>query len=140
MFRDKSVETMDRSSIEKIQLQRLKATFTTALRTKFYADRFRKAAVRSVEDIRCLKDLEKIPFTTKDDLRASYPEGLLAVDRSKVVRLHTSSGTTGMPTVIYHTKEDIDSWAELVTRSIVACGVTKKDIFQNSVKVRKAVG
>jgi phenylacetate-CoA ligase len=131
MFRDKAIETIDRASLEKLQLQHLKTTFTTALKTRFYENRFRKTSVKSADDIRSLKDLEKIPFTTKDDLRASYPDGLLAVDRSRVVRLHTSSGTTGMPTVIYHTQADLDNWTELVCRGLTACGMTRSDIFQN---------
>lgn len=131
MFRDQAIETIDRASLEKLQLQHLKTTFTAALKTRFYENRFRKAAIKSADDIHSLQDLQKIPFTTKDDLRASYPDGLLAVDRSRVVRLHTSSGTTGMPTVIYHTQPDLDNWTELVCRGLTACGVTSRDIFQN---------
>jgi phenylacetate-CoA ligase len=131
MFRDKAIETIDRASLEKLQLQHLKTTFATALRTRFYENRFRKTDIKSADDIHSLKDLQKIPFTTKDDLRASYPDGILAVERSRVVRLHTSSGTTGMPTVIYHTQADLDNWTELVCRGLTSCGVTSSDIFQN---------
>jgi phenylacetate-CoA ligase len=75
--------------------------------------------------------MRNLPYTTKDDLREAYPDGLLAVDREQVVRLHTSSGTTGMPTVIYHTQHDLDGWTELVARCIVATGATRRDVFQN---------
>ena len=131
MFRDQAIETIDRASLEKLQLECLKTTFTTALKTRFYENRFRKTPIKSADDIHSLKDLEKIPFTTKDDLRASYPDGLLAVARPRVVRLHTSSGTTGMPTVIYHTQADLDNWTELVCRGLTASGVTSSDVFQN---------
>ena len=81
--------------------------------------------------MKSLADLEKIPFTTKDDLRECYTDGLLSVNMDEVIRLHTSSGTTGIPTVIYHTRHDLDCWTELVARSIVATGAGKKDMFQN---------
>ena len=131
MFRDKAIETIDRSALEKLQLAHLKTTFATALKTRFYEHRSRKAVVKSADELHTLQDIEKIPFTTKDDLRASYPEGLLSVERSRVVRLHTSSGTTGMPTVIYHTQADLDNWTELVCRGLTACGMTSADVFQN---------
>ncbi len=131
MFYNKELETIGRSSLEKLQLERLKTTFAAALSTGFYRNRSLKASIKSPDDIHSLKDLQQFPFTTKDDLRGGYPDGLLSVDRSRVVRLHTSSGTTGMPTVIYHTQQDLDAWTELVSRGLVSCGVNNKDVFQN---------
>ncbi len=127
------METIDRPSLEKLQLKLLKQTVASALNTPFYKKRLSKTGIRSADDIVSLDDLKKIPFTGKDDLRESYPTGLLAVDRSQVVRLHASSGTTGTPTVIYHTRDDIESWADMVARCIVAAGATEQDVFQNMI-------
>ncbi|MFA6384682.1 MAG: phenylacetate--CoA ligase, partial [Candidatus Omnitrophota bacterium] len=128
---NKKVETMDRGALKVLQLKRLKETVTFALKTPFYKSRLKKAGIGSSFDIRTLNDLNKIPFTTKDDLRECYPRGLLAVPMKDVVRLHTSSGTTGIPTVIYHTQDDINIWTELVARGIVATGADREDVFQN---------
>jgi len=126
---DKDMETVDRASLKDLQLRRLKAAVNQAL--TFYKARLKKAGINSGDDIRRLEDYKKIPCTTKDDLRECYPKGLLAVNMDEVVRLHTSSGTTGTPTVIYHTRHDIAHWAELVARCIIATGATEKDVFQN---------
>jgi len=128
---DKKIEIIDRAALKKLQLKLLKETVQQALKTDFYKNRLRKCGITSANDIKSLKDIEKIPFTTKDDLRECYPYGLLAVSQDDVVRLHTSSGTTGIPTVIYHTKNDLNSWSDLVARCILATGVTHKDVFQN---------
>lgn len=130
-FWDKDIETIQKAALEKLQLKYLRETVALALKTPFYKKRLSKAGITYASDIKTLADLDKIPFTTKNDLREAYPKGLLAVPESEVVRLHTSSGTTGIPTVIYHTKADIDFWAELVARSIVATGATNLDVFQN---------
>lgn len=126
-----AVEFMAREALERVQLAGLRQTVAWALRTPFYRRRLAEAGVRHPEDISALRDLRHIPYTTKDDLRAAYPDGLLAVDREQVVRLHTSSGTTGMPTVIYHSRHDLDGWTELVARCIVATGAGSRDVFQN---------
>ena len=76
-----------------------------------------------------LKDLEKIPFTTKDDLRSAFPYGLLSVPREEVLRLHASSGTTGTPTVIYHNRNDLNAWTDISARSIICTGATTSDVF-----------
>ncbi|MDD5255879.1 MAG: phenylacetate--CoA ligase [Candidatus Omnitrophica bacterium] len=128
---NKAEETLERSALRKLQLKRLRQTIDWALRTPFYKARLRKSGISSSRDIKHLDDLKAIPFTTKDDLRECYPYGLLSVGLKDVVRVHTSSGTTGTPTVIYHTKEDIFRWTDLVARCIVATGAGKKDIFQN---------
>lgn len=130
---EKDLETLDRGSLAQLQLKLLKVTIDRALHTPFYQKRLPKAGIKSADDLKSLEDLKKIPFTTKDDLRESYPFGLLAVDQEEVVRLHASSGTTGLPTVIYHTKSDLDHWASLVARCIVATGAGKKDVFQNMI-------
>ncbi|MFH0738473.1 MAG: phenylacetate--CoA ligase [Candidatus Omnitrophota bacterium] len=128
---DKTAETLEKQALKKLQLKRLKETVTQALKTPFYKSRLTKVGIKSCDDMGGLEDLQKIPFTSKDDLRECYPKGLLAVDQDEVVRIHTSSGTTGTPTVIYHTREDINRWTELVARCIIATGVNKGDIFQN---------
>ena len=107
---DKQKELISRESLKALQLKRLKQAVGYALNTAFYKPRLKKAGITSPDDIKKLDDLKRIPYTTKDDLRECYPNGLLAVPREEVVRVHTSSGTTGTPTVIYHTKEDLDSW------------------------------
>ncbi|HRY17461.1 MAG TPA: phenylacetate--CoA ligase [Candidatus Competibacteraceae bacterium] len=126
-----AIEFMEREALERLQLINLRKTVTWALRTPFYRRRLAETGLNHPEDIVSLRDVRNIPYTTKDDLREAYPEGLLAVDREQVVRLHTSSGTTGTPTVIYHTQHDIDGWTELVARCAVAAGATRHDIFQN---------
>jgi len=130
-FWNKSIETADRASLEEIQLKRLRETILWALKTPFYQKQLHKAKITSPDDVRTLADLKKIPFTTKDDLRLNFPRGLLAVDMKDVVRIHSSSGTTGIPTVIYYSKEDIDNWADLMARCIFATGATNVDVFQN---------
>ena len=124
-------ETISRKELEKLQLTRLRESVDRALKIDFYKKRLNDIGVKSGNDIEKLSDINKIPFTTKDDLRSSYPKGLIAVNHDKIIRLHTSSGTTGTPTVIYHTKKDVDNWSTLVARCMVAAGATKKDVFQN---------
>ncbi|MCX5687973.1 MAG: AMP-binding protein, partial [Candidatus Omnitrophica bacterium] len=128
---NKKIETINRDALKKLQLEKLRKTIDSALKTRFYKSRLKKAGINSSKDIKSLADLENIPFTTKDDLRECYTDGLLSVKLDDVVRLHTSSGTTGIPTVIYHTRHDLDKWTELVARSIIATGASRKDIFQN---------
>jgi phenylacetate-CoA ligase len=130
-FWNRQVETLERSALEAIQLERLRQRVANALRTPLYQKRLFRAGVTLPEDIRTLEDLKRIPFTTKDDLRQSYPKGLLAVDLKQVVRVHSSSGTTGVPTVIFYTQGDLDRWTELLARGIVASGATAGDVFQN---------
>lgn len=128
---NKNIETLGRDALAKLQLKLLKETIACALRTPFYKKRLEKVGISSPEDIKALEDLKKIPFTSKDDLRESYPNGILSVNLDEVVRIHSSSGTTGTPTVIYHTQEDLDNWTELVARSIVCTGAGREDVFQN---------
>lgn len=128
---NEKIETMSREHLEELQLKELKETIHWALKTPFYQERLTSAGLSSPEDIRSLEDLSDIPFTTKDDLRDAYPEGLLATPKEDVVRLHASSGTTGTPTVIYHTLSDIENWTELTARSFISTGAGRGDVFQN---------
>jgi len=131
LYEDQEVERLDREALQALQLLRLKKTVATALTTPFYKKRLKDAGITSAEDIRTLEDIRKIPYTTKDDLREAYPYGLLAVDQDEIVRMHASSGTTGTPTVIYHTQNDLDSWTNMTVRSLRATGCHKGDVFQN---------
>jgi phenylacetate-CoA ligase len=111
-----------------LQLERLRATLHRVYeRVPHYRRAFDEARVRP-DDLETLADLGRFPFTTKDDLRANYPFGLFAVPREDVVRIHASSGTTGKPTVVGYTQRDIDTWAELVARSLEAAGVRRGDL------------
>ena len=122
---------LQRPQLAVLQLERLRQRVANALHTPLYQRRLMRAGISVPEDIGSLDDLQKIPFTTKDDLRQSYPKGLLAVDMKQVVRMHSSSGTTGIPTVIFYTQGDLDRWTELLARGIVASGATAADVFQN---------
>ncbi|MDI9544808.1 MAG: phenylacetate--CoA ligase [Bacteroidota bacterium] len=101
------------------------------MNSPFYRKRFAEHKLRP-EDIKTLDDLRKIPFTTKNDLRENYPFGMAAVPLEETVRLHSSSGTTGNPTVVLHTQRDLDQWAEAVARCLYMVGLRKSDVFQNS--------
>src|SRR5512137_1896918 len=103
MYWDRAAETMDRRDLERLQLERLNATLQRAAHAPYYRDR---DGARGVGPLASLADLAALPFTTKADLRDHFPYGFLAVPLDDVVRLHSSSGTTGNPTVIYHTQED----------------------------------
>ncbi|GAA2441532.1 phenylacetate--CoA ligase [Streptomyces lavendulocolor] len=115
-------ERMSRTELAALQVERLRATLHHAYENVgFYRQAFDKAGLRP-EDCRTLGDLARFPFTTKADLRDNYPFGMFAVDRSRVRRVHASSGTTGLPTVVGYTDRDLDTWADVVARSIRAAG------------------
>ncbi len=125
-------ETMPREELRALQLDRLQKLVARVYdKVPYYRGKMDEAGVKP-EDIRVLKDIRHLPFTTKDDLRKNYPFGLFTVPMEKIVRLHASSGTTGKPTVVGYTKEDIKLWAGLMARSLSAAGVTSKDIIQNA--------
>jgi len=128
MFWDKEFETMDEGALRALQLERLRWTIGQADRSPMYRNRF---ARDGVPKIKTMDDVRRLPFTTKQDLRDAFPYGLLAVPLEEVVRLHSSSGTTGNPTVIYHTKADIDGWGDLMARCLYMSGMRKNDVFQN---------
>ncbi len=125
------VETLSIEGIRDLQLKRLKETVAHCMNSPFYKKRFDEIGLK-VEDIKSLDDIRKIPFTTKQDLRDTYPFGLASVPLEKCTRLHSSSGTTGNPTVILHTDKDIDEWANQVARNLWMVGLRPTDIFQNS--------
>jgi phenylacetate-CoA ligase len=127
------METLPRPDLEAWQLKELKKMVGYALRTPFYRERLPKAGIKSEGDIKTLDDLKRIPFTTKQDLREGFPYGFLSVSRDEVVRLHASSGTTGIPTTIYFNREDIARWTGFVARCIYGTGCNKTDVFQNMI-------
>lgn len=116
------IERASRDAITALQLERLKWTLRHAYENVPHYRRAFDAKGVHPDDLRCLEDLAKFPFTTKSDLRDNYPFGMFAVPRERIVRVHASSGTTGKPTVVGYTQRDIDTWAELVARSIRAAG------------------
>ena len=130
-FFNPELETMDREQIEKLQLERLKTTVEHCMHSAFYKQRFKEAGLEP-GDIRSLDDIRKIPFTTKQDLRDTYPFGMASVPLSQCVRLHSSSGTTGNPTVILHTQKDLNEWANAVARCLWMVGCRPDDVFQNT--------
>ena len=131
MYLHPEFEKLTRSEIEVLQLERLKKTIKQCMNSEFYRKRFAEHHI-TLDDIRTLSDLSKIPFTTKQDLRESYPFKMSAVPLNRVVRLHSSSGTTGTPTVILHTQKDLDEWANAVARCLYMVGLRPGDIFQNT--------
>lgn len=131
MYLHKELETLTRPEIEKLQLERLQKTVRHCMNSPFYKKRFEENGL-TPEDIQSLDDLRKIPFTTKQDLRDTYPFGIASVSLDKAVRLHSSSGTTGNPTVIIHTQKDLDEWANAVARCLHMVGLRPNDVFQNS--------
>jgi len=130
-FFNPELETMDREQIEKLQLERLKTTVEHCMHSAFYKQRFKEAGLEP-GDIHSLDDIRKIPFTTKQDLRDTYPFGMASVPLSQCVRLHSSSGTTGNPTVILHTQKDLNEWANAVARCLWMVGCRPDDVFQNT--------
>ena len=124
-------ETLSREEISKLQTERLQETINRCAKVPFYAQKFKEMGIKA-EDITSPSDIRKLPFTTKQDLRDTYPFGLAAVPLTDCVRLHSSSGTTGNPTVILHTKKDLDEWANQVARNLWMVGLRPDDVFQNS--------
>jgi phenylacetate-CoA ligase len=132
MLFDDEFETLPREVLEALQLKRLAATADRVYATvPFYKKKFDERGIKP-SDIQSLKDLRRLPFTTKIDLRDNYPFGLFAVPMEQVVRIHASSGTTGKPTVVGYTRRDINTWAELMARSLAAAGAHKNDIIHNA--------
>ncbi|MCE5194072.1 MAG: phenylacetate--CoA ligase [Nitrospiraceae bacterium] len=130
MYWEPDKETMEREELEQLQLERLQATLSRVyMNVPFYRKKFDEMGI-DIDDFRSLKDLQKLPFTTKNDLRENYPYGLFAVPLREVVRIHASSGTTGMSTVVGYTKNDIKTWSDLAARVMTAAGVTKDDVVQ----------
>ncbi len=123
-------ETMSRAEIEAIQLQRLQETVKRVYeKVAPYRQKMEETKVKP-EDIKNLKDLRRLPFITKQDMRDNYPFGLFAVPKDQLVRIHASSGTTGKPTVVGYTKKDLEIWTECVSRIAAMGGATEKDVAQ----------
>ena len=122
---------MTREQISELQLERLQATVRHCMNSPFYKKRFEEIGLKP-EDIKSLDDIRKIPFTTKADLRDTYPFGMASVPLRECTRLHSSSGTTGTPTVILHTQKDLEEWANQVARNLWMVGLRPDDVFQNS--------
>ena len=127
---DPTYECMPREEMEQLQLERLQATLNRVCKNvTCYRNRFKELGIVP-EDVRSLSDLSKLPFTTKEDLRLNYPYGMFAVPLREVVRIHSSSGTTGKPTVVGYTKHDVKLWSSLVARFMTAAGVNSDDVVQ----------
>ncbi|MDR2138979.1 MAG: phenylacetate--CoA ligase [Tannerella sp.] len=125
------LETISRGDLENLQTERLRQTVEQAGHSAFYEKVFRRHGL-SPASIRSTDDLQRFPFTTKDDLRAAYPYGMVAIPLQKCVRIHSSSGTTGNPTVVLHSQRDLDEWADQVARCMYMVGLRDTDVFQNT--------
>ena len=126
------VERMPRAELERLQVARLRRQVARAAeRVPLYHERLRGAGV-TAGDIQSLGDLRHLPFTVKSDFRDTYPFGLLAVPMEEIVRIHASSGTTGKPTVVAYTRGDMDTWSEVMARTLMLGGVGRSDVLHNA--------
>ena len=132
MFWERAIETMPAKELHRLQLSRLQKTLRQAQKSAAYAKIFKSHRI-SPGKIKTLDDLKRLPFTTKEDLRKHFPFGFIAVPKDKIVRVHSSSGTTGRATAVFHTPGDLDGWANLVARCMYMVGVRRDDVFQNMV-------
>ena len=130
MYLEPEIETMPEGELAALKLFRLINTLNRCSRSLGYQKIFKENGV-NINKIKTLEDLRSLPFTTKNDLRENYPWGFLTVAKEEVVRLHSSSGTTGQATVVLYSKHDLDSWANLVARCMYMAGAKSSDIFQN---------
>jgi len=125
------IEKMPREQLRQLQVQKLKETINVCLNSPFYKKRLGELGI-TADSIQTPEDIRKIPFTTKQDLRENYPFGLVGGNMDEAVRLHSSSGTTGQPTVVVYSEHDICSWANMIARNMYMVGCRKEDVFQNS--------
>ena len=132
MIWNEKIETMPREDLEELQLKKLQKIVKQAFNKITYYEQKYTACEVYPEDIETLKDIEKLPYITKDDLRESYPFGLFAVDMKEIKELHSSSGTTGKPVVSGYTEKDLDTWAETIARGLTMMGIGEEDILQNT--------
>jgi len=132
LYWEPDIETMPRPRLENMQLTKLKRTLEYAHRSPFYSQRFAAEGI-DINKLRTLDDLRRIPFTVKQDLRESFPDGLLCTSYEDVVRIHSSSGTTGQIIVVFYNQHDLDSWSNLMARCMFGAGTRKTDVFQNCV-------
>jgi phenylacetate-CoA ligase len=127
---NETYERMHKDSLAQVQLERLQATVNRALRNvAFYRESFARAGVKG-DEVRSLEDLGRLPFTTKEDLRTSYPYGMFAVPLRDVVRIQSTSGTTGTPVIVGYTRNDLKTWSECVARFLAAGGMNEHDVVQ----------
>ena len=132
MIWNEKIETMPRGELEQLQDKRLRSLVKTlAAKVPFYEVNFRENDI-DPDTFKGLEELHKLPFTHKSDLRDHYPFGLFAEPMDKVARIHASSGTTGKPTVVGYTKNDLDNWAEVCARSFALSGAKPGQMFQNA--------
>lgn len=127
MFYDPA-ESLERSELEALQVERLRSVVENAKQSPFYGSKLKGF---DADELTTAADIGKLPFTTKEDLRSQYPNGLLTRPLDEFVRLHASSGTTGTPTAVFYTQNDINQWADLMARSMYAAGVRRSDVLQN---------
>lgn len=132
MYWEKELETLPEKELRQLQVNRLNITLAHARRSPFYGELFGKNG-NHPESVTDVKGIESLPFTVKQQLRDHFPYGFLTLPQKEIIRLHSSSGTTGNPTVIFHNRHDIDSWANLMARSLFCAGVRDTDVFQNIV-------
>jgi phenylacetate-CoA ligase len=130
MYWEKEIETMDRNRLENLQAIRLGRTLAWAKRSVHYRNRFAEMGL-DTDRVRTVGDVERLPLTVKEDLREQWPYGFLSCSRDELVRMHSSSGTTGRATVIFHTANDIAAWTNLLARSMYMAGMRRSDVFQN---------
>jgi len=132
MIWNKEAESMSREDIEELQLKKLQAVVKRVYENvPYYHKKYSELGIYP-ETIETLKDIEKLPFTTKDDLREAYPFGMFAVNPKEIIEVHSSSGTTGKPVVSGYTKKDLDLWGEVIARGLTMMGVDDEDIIQNT--------
>ena len=125
------IETMPREQLQQLQVEKLRKTIEVCLNSPFYGKRLGELGI-TPESIQTVEDIRKIPFTTKADLRDNYPFGLVGGNMEEAIRIHSSSGTTGHPTVVVYSRHDIDSWANMIARNMYMVGCRKSDVFQTS--------
>ena len=130
MILNRFYETLTRDELEQLQIERLQSTLNRVYRNvAFYRQAFDRAGI-DVEKIKSLEDLARLPFTTKEDLRKSYPYDMFAVPLKDIVRIHATSGTTGKPIIVGYTKNDLRNWTECTARLLAAAEVNEHDVVQ----------
>ncbi len=130
MYWNQDLETMSPEALSALQLGRLRRTLFQAIESPHYSKVFAENGVKP-DRIETIADVHRLPYTTKEDLRDQFPYGLLCVDQKEIIRLHSSSGTSGQATVVFHSRSDIENWADLVSRCMYMTGVRQDDVFQN---------
>jgi phenylacetate-CoA ligase len=135
MFESHRIETMSRDDCAQMQIERLQSTLNRVYRNVAFYKHALDAQGIAIEKIRSLADIQNLPFTTKEDLRTSYPYDMFALPLRDVVRIHASSGTTGKPIVVGYSKNDISHWTRLVARQLSWAGITEHDVVQIGLRI-----